>query len=156
MKRKVLRRKPRSSLRDGVQVRNTIEFRVLGIPEAQGSARAFIVKGRPIITTTNKNLNDWRRLVAYCAQEAMNGQPMSEGPAAVSLEFNIPKPKSAPKKREVLPHKRPDLDKLVRAALDAMSGIAFQDDAQVVDITATKRYGTPGVHIRIEQLDGEW
>lgn len=81
---------------------------------------------------------------------------MIEGPAAVSLEFSVPKPKSAPKKRDVLPHKRPDLDKLVRAALDAMSGVAFRDDAQIVDITATKRYGTPGVYVRIEQLDGQW
>ena len=37
----------------------------------------------------------------------------------------------------------PDIDKLARCALDALTGIVFRDDAQIVDLHATKRYGEP-------------
>lgn len=42
------------------------------------------------------------------------------------------------------PASRPDLDKLVRAILDAMTGLAFQDDGQVVALNAGKEYGNAG------------
>ena len=37
----------------------------------------------------------------------------------------------------------PDVDKLARCALDALTGIVFRDDAQIVDLHAVKRYGEP-------------
>jgi Holliday junction resolvase RusA-like endonuclease len=44
----------------------------------------------------------------------------------------------------------PDLDKLVRAILDSLTGVVWRDDAQVVDIVARKVYAeTPGVDIAI-------
>jgi len=47
------------------------------------------------------------------------------------------------------PATRPsDLDKLVRAVLDALTGIVWKDDAQVVALKATKVQGvTPGVEV---------
>jgi len=70
----------------------------------------------------------------------------------LSVTFLMPRPKSLPKKvhQDV---KRPDLDKLIRAVMDALTGIYYQDDSQVVLISATKNYvgknDTPGVDIRI-------
>ena len=40
-----------------------------------------------------------------------------------------------------LPDRAPDLDKLVRAALDALTGIVFGDDGQVCELYAHKLYG---------------
>ncbi len=37
----------------------------------------------------------------------------------------------------------PDVDKLARCALDALSGVVIKDDAQVVELYARKRYGEP-------------
>ena len=72
------------------------------------------------------------------------------GPVEVLLHFELARPKSA---RRLLPSTKPDLDKLARAVLDALTGVVFKDDAQVVDLRVTKRYGTPGVHVIVVQPD---
>jgi crossover junction endodeoxyribonuclease RusA len=71
----------------------------------------------------------------------------------VTLAFYLPRPQSLPKR--VTAHvKAPDLDKLTRAVFDALTGVVFHDDAQVVDLVATKRYACAGdpprVDIRVE------
>jgi Holliday junction resolvase RusA-like endonuclease len=52
--------------------------------------------------------------------------------------------------------KRPDLDKLIRAILDGITGILIEDDSQVVNITATKQYAQAneqhGVLIELEEM----
>jgi len=74
------------------------------------------------------------------------------GPVSIHLEFLLPKPKSAPKRRRTYATKRPDLDKLARAILDSVTHILIEDDAQVVEITATKDYGQPGVRVTITEI----
>ena len=129
----------------------SIDFHVRGLPAAQGSTRAYIVKGKPIITTSSKGLATWRRLVADVAQNYAPSEPW-EGPVAVELDFGIPKPKSAPKRRRVWPAKRPDLDKLARAILDALTYVIFADDSQVVELHASKDYGVPGVVVHVRRV----
>ena len=75
-----------------------------------------------------------------------------EGPVGIVLDFGIPKPKSAPKTRRVWPDKRPDLDKLSRSVLDALTYVIFADDSQVVHLRATKDYGAPGVAVEIHRV----
>ena len=70
----------------------------------------------------------------------------------IVLDFGIPKPKSAPKTRRVWPDKRPDLDKLSRSVLDALTYVIFADDSQVVHLRATKDYGAPGVAVEIHRV----
>lgn len=128
-----------------------IQFQVRGLPIAQGSSRAWVANGKPIITTTAKGLSSWRRLVADVAQHHAPEAPW-EGPVGVNLHFGLPKPKSAPKTRRVWPAKRPDLDKLTRAVLDALTYVIFTDDSQVVEIYATKDYGPPGVLVEVHRI----
>jgi len=128
----------------------SIRFDVSGLPIPQGSTRAFIVKNRPIITSTSKGLNQWRQLVSAEAQKRVDS-PL-EGPVSVELHFRVPRPKSAPKKRRTYPDKRPDLDKLVRAVLDAITHVIVADDSQVVALTATKDYGPPGVLVQVDEI----
>ncbi len=89
------------------------------------------------------------------ADDALRNWQQIDGPVTVALEFVLPRPKSAPKTRTPAATKRPDVDKLARAILDAITGICVADDAQVTHLCAKKRLGeigeTPGVHIRIEQ-----
>ena len=135
----------------GIRTDATIMFQVHGLPTPQGSTRAFVVKGKPIITSTAKGLSAWRRLVADVAQDFAPEQPW-EGPVGIDLHFGLPKPKSAPKTRRVWPDKRPDLDKLTRAVLDALTYVVFADDSQVVEIRATKDYGAPGVAVEVHRI----
>lgn len=138
-----------------------IAFTVQGIPSPQGSVRAFVVNGRAVVTQggsaeRRRNLSDWRGDVQRTAKHASNGR-MFLGPVRVGLIFWLPRPASAPKARRY-PDKRPDLDKLVRAVLDALTGSVWRDDAQVVQIDAGKDYAAagepPGVRVVIAEVDG--
>lgn len=130
------------------------EFFVRGIPQTQGSTKAFVVKGKPIITSTNKNLKDWRTLVALEAQNHAPPSLFSRG-VDVKCTFFMPKPKSMAKKywRHT---KRPDLDKLIRAICDSLTGIIYNDDSQVFSIEAAKFYSNEkypvGVKLEIREV----
>jgi Holliday junction resolvase RusA-like endonuclease len=131
---------------------NMIEFTVFGHPEPQGSTRAFIPKGwkRPIITTANPKMKPWRQQISGAAFDLVGD--VLEGPVSLTLQFFLAKPPSAPKKRWA-PEVKPDLDKLVRAVEDALTGILYKDDAQIVQVSATKAYGLPErVEIKLEPL----
>jgi crossover junction endodeoxyribonuclease RusA len=130
-----------------------ITFTVTGHPEPQGSTRAFMPKGArfPVVTSDNPSLKQWRHLVAYTAQQHTAGGPLYGG-VHVTLAFTLQRPKSLPKStRQHL--KKPDIDKLARAILDALTGILFPDDSEVVRLEVTKRYAAldaaPGVTITI-------
>lgn len=146
----------RASLPEAGAIRtdSLISFQVHGLPVPQGSTRAWVVNGKPIITSTAKGLSSWRRLVADVAQRFAPNEPWN-GPVGIELRFGMPKPKSAPKKRRTWPDKRPDLDKLTRAVLDALTYVVFSDDSQVVSINATKDYGPPGVTVEVRRVLGE-
>lgn len=60
-------------------------------------------------------------------------------PVKVTMLFQFQAPASA--KKRTHPSVKPDIDKLQRAILDALSGVAFADDAQVVRAWADKVYG---------------
>ena len=135
----------------GIRTEGPISFQVHGLPIPQGSTRSWLVNGKPVITSTAKGLSSWRRLVADVAQRFAPDEPW-EGPVGIDLHFGLPKPKSAPKKRRVWPDKRPDLDKLTRAVLDALTYVVYADDSQVVEIRATKDYGAPGVAVEIHRI----
>ena len=132
---------------------NDYVFRVRGDPQPKGSSRSFVVNGRPVTTSANPRAKDWEKVVRFCLQEFPEA-PLA-GPILVDLDFFLARPKSAPKK-VTQPAKRPDLDKLIRAVLDAMTGIVFNDDGQVTAILAVKKFATeadpPGVvgHIHWE------
>jgi Holliday junction resolvase RusA-like endonuclease len=53
------------------------------------------------------------------------------------------------------PTTKPDLDKLARAVLDALTGVYYLDDAQVVSLDLQKAYthGAPGVYIGKNIID---
>lgn len=138
-------------------------FTVRGLPVPQGSARGFYNGGHVVITSANRNLSAWRRLVADVAQRHAPPAPY-EGPVYVRLEFTLPRPKNEPthrgrgKKRHAIrtyPARRPDLDKLVRAIGDSIRKIVYLDDAQVIHILAKKDWGVPGVEIEVGRVKSD-
>lgn len=125
-------------------------FFVEGTPVPQGSLSYKGHRGgRPIITADNRKQMPWRQAVASAAREAYSGPPI-ETSCLVDLDFIFEAPKSRPR-TQFLPEGRinhtvkPDLDKLVRAALDAISANVkngapiLAEDSQVSDIRARKR-----------------
>lgn len=123
-----------------------IEFRVVGQPIPQGSMK--VINGH-IIHTQGSALAAWRSSVALEARRA--GAFPSQDPIEMTLLFILPKPKTVTRDFPTVP---PDLDKLVRSVLDALTAIAYKDDSQVVDIRAMKIYGaTPGLHARLAKKE---
>lgn len=110
-----------------------ISFRVDGIPVPQGSMKVF---NGHVVHNKGAELAVWRSAIAIEAKRA--GCTPEPGPVKLDLLFVMPKPKTV--KRD-FPTVAPDLDKLIRAALDAMTAIAYLDDGQVIEITANKVYG---------------
>lgn len=114
-----------------------VAFRVLGTPAPQGSKRAFVVKGRAVITEDSKKTKPWRDSIATAAQDAMTGLPI-DGAVVVTVTFYFVRPKSV---KRPYPSVAPDIDKLERALLDGLqAGGVLTDDARVVDLIARKRY----------------
>ena len=125
-----------------------LTFTLYARPEPQGSTRAFMVGGRPRITSTNAKLKPYRHALTQIALETLS-QNATEAPLApsgtaveVHIVWTLAKPKSTPK-RVTMPTKKPDADKLMRACLDALTGVAYADDSQVVRATVAKQYGSP-------------
>ena len=55
---------------------------------------------------------------------------------------------------EIPPTTKPDTSNMVKAIEDAMNGVAFVDDAQIVRLFATKLYAeVPGVDVRVEAFE---
>ena len=112
---------------------------VLGDPVTQGSMSVF--RGR-IVHRNSAKLMAWRQAIA----SAYRGEKMT-GPVHMQMDFIISKPK-----RTSRFYPRLDLDKLIRAVLDALTGHAYDDDSQVISVIATKTFGnTPGVLILIKE-----
>jgi len=111
--------------------------------------RAFVIRGRPVITANSKTLAQWRQAVQYQAQAVASG--IMTGPVSVELTFLLPKPKSAPRRKRIYATKRPDLDKLCRSVFDAITHVLIADDSQVVELRALKDYGPPGVTVTVTE-----
>lgn len=123
-----------------------LTFVVFGVAQPQGSAKAFMPRGArfPVVTSDNPQVKGWRQLVAQAASAALNGSgQLTEGAVRVVAEFYLPRPKSLAKK--TLAHMtRPDVDKLARAISDALTGVVWRDDSQVVQLKVSKFYAAPG------------
>jgi crossover junction endodeoxyribonuclease RusA len=125
---------------------------VEGSPVPQGSFR-HVGNGR--IISANPKLNNWRQTIADQVSQ-QTAVRLIEGSTRVELVFTLPRPKSVSKARRPRPTTKPDLDKLIRGCLDAISLPRYvqllTDDSIVTDIHACKRYADntpPGVRITI-------
>ncbi len=144
------------------------EFFIPGIPRPGGRKRAFVNKrtGRAMIVDACRKNPEWRQAVQWFARQAYDGQPLTE-PLKVIMNFQLCRPKahfrtngqvkaSAPD----YPTTKPDVSKLIRSTEDALTGILWRDDAQIITQIGHKRYDIkPGCWISVqtcilEQPDG--
>lgn len=117
-------------------------FFVAGRPVPQGSLK--FINGHAIHVRAN-DLAVWRATIANEARRTLIGKA-SEG-VEIHITFQLARPKTVKRKE---PFKRPDIDKLARAVLDALTGVAYDDDEQVVKLIASKEYAeTEGAWIKI-------
>ena len=127
-----------------------LAFVVPGKPAPQGSKRHV---GRGVLIESSQDVGPWRERVALAAHNAMNHQPLLTGAVVIDIAFVLPRPLSTPKRTTPPAVKKPDIDKLARAVLDALTHTVIADDSQVVELCAYKRLArlneSPGATIRI-------
>lgn len=125
-----------------------VEFRIPGPAAPQGSKRAIRLRGsnRVVLVESSAKVKPFRAVAALCATQAWR-QPPTQGVVALEVAFRFVRPKSHTKADgslragAPLAPGKPDIDKLLRALLDAMTGVVYVDDSQVACIWATKEYG---------------
>jgi len=144
------------------------DFTVPGQPVPQGSLSPFVhAKTGRVVTPQKRSLVEWRETIAWHARQSGIPAEPTLNPVRVHLDFWLQRPKrhfgtgrnksdlkaTAP----VWCVSRPDLDKVVRACLDALTAVIWRDDSQVVAVAASKGWtgAMPRVEIEVHEI-GEW
>ncbi|KWE70536.1 endodeoxyribonuclease RusA [Burkholderia ubonensis] len=137
-----------------------VEFVVPGKPVAKGRPR-FARHGAHVRTFTPEATERYENLVKMAARAAMRDTQPYEGPVRLIVNIGLPIPTSWSQKRQdaaaagaIGATKKPDADNVVKALKDAMNGVVYADDGQVVDLWISKRYArVPGVRIEAIELN---
>jgi crossover junction endodeoxyribonuclease RusA len=132
-----------------------------GTPAPQGSKNAYQRGGRIVLVEASKNLKPWREKVRAAFIQAAADDDIytmaridKNMGVGIYITFHLEKPKTV---KRLWPTVKPDLDKLVRAILDAGTGVLWIDDAQVRFIEARKVYAVsvPGVYVNVHPMNND-
>ncbi len=131
-----------------------ITFDVVGRPAPQGSKKSI---GNNRFIEASKFLPAWRTAVCVAAEWAVAEQDWARvsGPVELEVMFYLERPSSISSNKRPYPIVPPDIDKLLRGVGDALSGVVYDDDAQICRILAWKQYADkrePGAFIRVAEL----
>ena len=115
-------------------------------------------------TYTPRRTREYEEAVRAAYME-QHGQTMLTGPLAAEITVYMAIPVSATKKAreammagKILPTKRPDIDNCAKGILDALNGLAFEDDKQIAGLLIRKRYDDGGgerAEVKIRELLSE-
>ena len=136
-----------------------ITFTVPGAAVGKGRPKAAR-RGKFITMYTPEKTASYENLVKIKAQEAMEGKPPIEGACLLQLAIHAPIPASWSEKKKkgavdgsVRATSKPDIDNVLKGICDAMNGIVFIDDKQIVGCTITKAYGlTPQALVAVTSI----
>jgi len=137
-----------------------IRFHLEGQPIPQGSLTGG--KGRGLHYSNRSELLAYRKRIRIAATEGWGAEP-STLPISVIAIFAMRRPlrhysglnwRLSPKYADVRYQTNiPDIDKLLRAVLDAMTGVVYRDDAQVAKIEGRKIFSDAwGTTIHVREL----
>jgi len=143
----------------------TIQVFIPGVPVPKGSAKAFYVKalGRARVVQDNaEKQRPWASMIAVMTRDRWT-YGVTNSAVHADMLFVMPRPKSHLRANGSVKGSfaqrehtsKPDVDKLARCVLDALTGVLYTDDSQVVEINARKTYGgAPGCMLTIDADDG--
>ncbi len=123
--------------------------------EPVGKARPRVVRNGSRTYTPEKTVN-YEALVKVEFQR-QGGRMMKDGPVKMRVVAWYGIPRSASKRKQeamrgglIRPTKKPDCDNVAKIIADALNGLAWRDDSQVVSLHVEKRFGEiPGVEVEI-------
>jgi Holliday junction resolvase RusA-like endonuclease len=138
-----------------------ISFVVDGEPHAQQRARATTVDGKVRMYDPIESVN-FKELVGYTALQ-YRPKELLDGPLTVTLDICrlIPKRFSKKDTQDAIagrkrPITKPDSSNYLKGVEDALNGVIWKDDSQIVTLIVRKWYGVrPGTFIKIEPCEHE-
>ena len=141
-----------------------LEFIVYGEPKGKGRPRFNRRTGTAYSPTATKDyedlvrlsfINTYKGVMSYGMQPYGMHIPLK---ATIEAFYALPKSGSRARKSRMLanverPTKKPDTDNIAKIILDALNGLAYHDDAQIVELNLIKCYGEiPCVRVKIEEV----
>jgi len=133
-------------------------FTVYGEPVGKQRPR-FSRRGNFVSTYTPQKTKTYEDEIRLMAKAAMGASEPLETPVTVAIYIRVGIPVSYTKQmkkyalEEILkPTKKPDIDNIAKCFLDAMNGIVYLDDKQVVNLHITKLFAeTPAVEVMVKE-----
>ncbi len=140
-----------------------VEFTIPGEP--QGKARARTVRNKytgAIMSYTPERTVVYEKMIAL-AYKQKTAENFGANPVVVSIYayHSIPKSWSNRKKTDAVnglirPTKKPDADNIAKIVCDALNGISYRDDSQIVNLFVHKFYShVPRVEVEIFDINAE-
>ena len=137
-----------------------VSFTVPGDPVAKGRPRATTIAGRGRMYTPEKT-RSYEAQVKWFAAEAMAGAAPIESACRMTLEIFVRAPASLSKRKRddalagrTRPTTKPDTSNALKSIEDAINGIVYVDDKQIVELVAKKFYSDrPRVEVLVEALN---
>jgi Holliday junction resolvase RusA-like endonuclease len=114
-------------------------------PEPKRRPRVAFHGGKAHAFTPPSSRRAEDRIRLAVAEQLPDGWEPLSGPLRLDVVAYVQMPQSVPKRRRdtALPARRPDAVNLAALACDALTGLVYIDDGQLVDVFARKRYGIP-------------
>lgn len=139
-----------------------VKFTILGDPQGKGRHRTSIVAGHTKSYTPDKTVI-YENLIKMEYLRQCSGRKFDSQTALdmrVVAYYPIPKSTSKKKREAMLAHKirpikKPDSSNVLKAVEDALNGVAYHDDTQIVDSQIRRFYGeNPRVVVTIQECGG--
>jgi Holliday junction resolvase RusA-like endonuclease len=134
-----------------------VNFEIPGDPVPKGRPR-FARRGTFVQTYTDSKTLEYETLVGFKARQAIGASEPLKGHLTVFLYLRYAVPASYSKKRTeaclngLEYPKRVDLDNCYKSITDAMNGIVYADDSQIVEAHILKCYALePGANVMIQE-----
>lgn len=138
----------------------TVRFTVPGPPKGKARARTVRTKGGQTFSYTPEGTVLYENLIKISFSQTGERPFRVEEYLRVAITAYYPVPKSTSKKKatemiagDIRPAKKPDIDNVIKSILDALNGVAYHDDTQVIAIAAEKRYSAEArVEVEISEI----
>lgn len=138
---------------------NSVVIELDGDPVPKGRPR-FVSRGGKAEAYTPNKTRSYERTLGWAARAVMGARPLLTGPLSMSVVVYLSTPASWSRARrrraiagEIAPYRKPDLDNFVKCVIDSLNCVVYCDDAQIVFLTASKRYSDrPRVWVEVSTI----
>lgn len=136
-----------------------VSFTIPGKAQAKQRPKFNRFSGRAYTPKQTISFENWVKDCYFRSVSSIDNKPTDKPlKVAITMYVEIPQSKSKKQKEKMLtgeikPIVKPDVDNVAKSILDALNGIIYLDDKQVVDLRVRKQYAeVPSVSVWISEV----